>query len=81
MTHMGFIAQDVEKLVKLKGYNLSLVHSPTNPTDNYSIAYSELVVPLVKAVQEQQRLIEQQQKAIEQMQKEITVLKEKSKTN
>jgi hypothetical protein len=64
MVHMGFIAQDVEKFVREKGYDISLVHAPSNPTDNYSIAYGELVVPLVKAMQEQQALIEGQQKQI-----------------
>jgi hypothetical protein len=71
MVHMGFIAQDVEKLVKEKGYNLSLVHAPTNPTDNYSIAYGELVVPLVKAVQEQQAMIVEMKLMIEQLKKEL----------
>lgn len=65
MVHMGFIAQDVDKLVKEKGYNLSLVHTPTNATDNYSIAYGELVVPLIKAVQEQQKMIEELKKEVE----------------
>jgi trimeric autotransporter adhesin len=69
MVHMGFIAQDVEKLVKEKGYNLSVVHAPTNPTDNYSIAYGELLVPLVKAVQEQQKQIEELKKLVEQLMK------------
>jgi trimeric autotransporter adhesin len=64
MVHMGFIAQDVEKLVKEKGLNISLVHTPANASDNYSIAYGELVVPLVKAVQEQQSIIENQNSKI-----------------
>ena len=67
MVHMGFIAQEMEKLLKEKGYNLSLVHVPTNPTDNYSIAYGELVVPLVKAIQEQQQQIEELKKLVEQL--------------
>ena len=70
MVHMGFIAQDVGKLLKEKGYNLSLVHTPTNPTDNYSIAYGELVVPLVKAVQEQQKMIDELKKEIEALKKQ-----------
>jgi len=67
---MGFIAQDMDNLVKEKGYNLSLVHTPANPTDNYSIAYGELVVPLVKAVQEQQKMIEELKKEIEELKKQ-----------
>lgn len=65
MVHMGFIAQEVDKLIKEKGYNLSVVHAPTNPTDNYSIAYGELIVPLVKAIQEQQKMIEALTKEVE----------------
>ncbi len=48
----GFIAQEVEIAAKKSGYNFNGVHAPENPTDNYSISYEKLVVPLVKAVQE-----------------------------
>lgn len=48
----GFIAQEVEKTAKEIGYNFDGVNAPKNLTDNYSIAYSQFVVPLVKAVQE-----------------------------
>jgi hypothetical protein len=34
------------------GYDFDGVHVPENDDDNYSIAYAEFVVPLVKAVQE-----------------------------
>ena len=59
---MGLIAQEVDKLIKSKGYQINIVHTPSNPTDNYSIAYGELVMPLVKAVQEQQQQIEELKK-------------------
>jgi hypothetical protein len=39
--------------------------------DNYSLAYAEFTVPLVKAVQEQQQIILQQQKLIVDLQKKI----------
>ena len=48
----GFIAQEVEKTAKEMGYDFDGVNAPKNNTDNYSIAYSQFVVPLVKAVQE-----------------------------
>ena len=48
----GFVAQEVEKTAKEIGYNFDGVNAPQNETDNYSIAYSQFVVPLVKAVQE-----------------------------
>ncbi len=48
----GFIAQEVLEAAKKAGYDFNGVHVPENPTDNYSISYEKLVVPLVKAVQE-----------------------------
>lgn len=48
----GFIAQEVLDAAKKSGYDFNGVHVPENPTDNYSLSYEKLVVPLVKAVQE-----------------------------
>ncbi len=69
--HNGFIAQEVEQLVRSKGYRFGAVHVPTNPTDNYSIAYAEFVVPLVKAMQEQQAIIQTQQKQIDELRRMV----------
>lgn len=63
----GFIAQEVEKTAKEIGYNFNGVHSPENENDNYSISYSQFVVPLVKGMQEQQQMIEAQQKQINEL--------------
>jgi hypothetical protein len=65
----GFIAQEVEKAAKESGYNFSGVYAPENENDNYSIAYSTFVVPLVKAMQEQQVMIEKLQKEVEELKK------------
>ena len=48
----GFVAQEVAAAAKKSGYNFNGVHSPENATDNWSLSYEKLVVPLVKAVQE-----------------------------
>ncbi|MEO6729771.1 MAG: tail fiber domain-containing protein [Ferruginibacter sp.] len=48
----GFVAQEMEEAAKKCGYNFNGVHAPESATDNYSISYEKLVVPLVKAVQE-----------------------------
>jgi hypothetical protein len=48
----GFIAQEVEIAAKKSGYDFNGVHAPENSTDNWSMSYEKLVVPLVKAVQE-----------------------------
>jgi hypothetical protein len=65
----GFIAQDVLKAAKAVGYDFDGVNKPQHDKDNYSIAYSQFVVPLVKAVQEQQAMIESLLKRIEQLEK------------
>ena len=76
----GFVAQDVEKAVNESGYTgFNGVYAPTNSKDNYSLDYSKMVVPLVKAVQEQQVIIEEQNKKIELLVKEIQGIKEKLK--
>lgn len=64
----GFIAQEVEKAAQDAGYNFNGVHKPENENDNYSLAYGQFVVPLVKGMQEQQAMIEKQQALIEKQQ-------------
>jgi hypothetical protein len=51
----GFIAQEVEIAEKETGYDFNGLHKPENENDNYSIAYGQFVVPLVKSVQELSR--------------------------
>ncbi|SCY25706.1 tail fiber domain-containing protein [Flavobacterium caeni] len=60
IVHTGFLAQDVEKAAQSIGYDFDGLHLPdaSNPTDNYSVAYSQFVMPMVKAIQEQQAQIE-----------------------
>ncbi len=50
----GFLAQDVETAAKSIHFDFDGIHKPDNAKDHYSLAYSQFVVPLVKAVQEQQ---------------------------
>ncbi len=54
----GFIAQEVEQAANSIGYDFSGVDKPKNKEDYYALRYAEFVVPLVKAVQEQQAIIE-----------------------
>jgi hypothetical protein len=49
---VGFVAQEVEALIKKSGFVFSGVESPKNENDMYAIRYGEFVVPLVKAMQE-----------------------------
>lgn len=68
----GFIAQEVEAVAQKIGYDFEGVTKPGNENDFYGIRYAEFVVPLVKAVQEQQEQIAD-------LKKEIELLKEQNK--
>ena len=54
----GFLAQQVEQAAQAVGYPFDGVHAPANAREHYSLIYSQFVVPLVQAVQEQQAQIE-----------------------
>lgn len=59
IVHTGFVAQEVEATAKALGYEFSGVDAPKNEKDFYGLRYSTFVVPLVKAVQEQQVQIDE----------------------
>jgi hypothetical protein len=66
----GFMAQQVEKAAKELGFDFSGVDKPQDETkQTYALRYSSFVVPLVKAVQEQQVMIENLKKEIEELKK------------
>ena len=58
LVQTGFLAQEVEQAAQAVGFDFDGVHHPANARDHYSIAYGQLVVPLVQAMQEQQAQIE-----------------------
>jgi trimeric autotransporter adhesin len=67
----GFIAQEVEKAAKMTGYDFDGLKVPKTEREYYSLSYSSFVVPLVKAVQEQQELIRKQDQKIEEQDQKI----------
>ena len=75
----GFIAQEVETAAKELGYDFSGVAKPENDDDHYGLRYAQFVIPLVKAVQEQQQIIDKLQKEnieLKKLRKEMDELKE-----
>jgi trimeric autotransporter adhesin len=56
--YTGFIAQEVEATVNDLGVAFSGVDAPVNKNGYYGLRYADFVVPLVRAVQEQQAQIE-----------------------
>lgn len=71
--HTGFLAQDVEKIANELGYQFDGIHHPANDRDHYSLAYSQFIMPLVKAVQEQQAMINQLRKQAAQSEVQATI--------
>ncbi|MGB4775311.1 MAG: T9SS type A sorting domain-containing protein, partial [Daejeonella sp.] len=83
---IGFIAQEVARLVEEKGYTFSGVEKPANEEqDHYSIRYAEFVIPLTKAVQELSALVKTQQLEMDELKKLVAALSnpgaETAKTN
>jgi hypothetical protein len=76
-TMTGFIAQEVEAAAQAAGYDFSGVEKGDDEVGLYSVRYAEFVVPLVKAVQEQQALITEQQARLENQQAAITAMEER----
>jgi trimeric autotransporter adhesin len=71
----GFIAQEVEKTAKEIGYNFDGVNAPKNETDNYSLAYAQFTVPLVKAVQELSKQNDDLKKEMAELRSMLTAIK------
>lgn len=69
--HTGFIAQEVEAAAKQLDFSFSGIDAPTNEKSPYGIRYAEFVVPLVKAMQEQQKMIETLKQEIELLKQKI----------
>jgi len=73
--YSGFMAQEVEKSAKELGYDFSGIDTPKSEKGMYGLRYAEFVVPLVKAVQEQQKMMEAQEKIIQDLQTELAELR------
>jgi trimeric autotransporter adhesin len=70
----GFVAQDVEKAAQESNFDFSGITKPKTSTDLYSLSYESFVVPLVKAVQEQQAIIEKQQQKIDDLETRLQAI-------
>ncbi len=72
----GFIAQEVEAAAKASGYIFSGINIPENTNEHYSLSYESFVVPIVKAMQEQQESIKHHELLIQKQSDLIQQLKE-----
>ena len=74
ITQTGFIAQEVEQAAKETNYDFNGVKAPQGNAKLYSIQYASFVVPLVKAVQEQQEQMNKMQQKILLLEEQNTIL-------
>ncbi|MHC0442510.1 tail fiber domain-containing protein [Flavobacterium sp. 3-210] len=72
----GFIAQEVEAAANSIGYQFNAIVKPQAENDFYSLRYAEFVVPLVKAIQEQQKQIEEKETKIVELEKRVQRLEQ-----
>lgn len=77
--YTGFIAQEVETAAARTGFAFSGLVKPANKQDIYSLKYAEFVVPLVKAVQEQQSLITDQYALLEEQLEQLETEKSENR--
>lgn len=63
----GFVAQEVSEAAKKAGYDFSGIAIPRSENEPYGLRYTEFVVPMVKAMQEQQALIVSLQQQVKTM--------------
>jgi len=66
----GFIAQEVEAAAQKTGFDFDGVKTPATDKQYYSLSYASFVVPLVKAMQEQQQVIDALKKQNELLQQQ-----------
>ena len=67
----GFAAQEVEAAASASGYDFSGVDKPKNANAFYWLRYGDFVVPLVKAVQEQQKMIVALQQEVAELKQQL----------
>ncbi len=65
---IGLLAQDVEEAAKESGFDFPGIEVPRNSNEVYSLRYTDFIMPVIKAVQEQQAIIDEQQQKIDQQQ-------------
>jgi hypothetical protein len=81
IVYTGFVAQEVEQAAKKLNYDFSGVDKPKTEKGFYALRYGDFIVPLVKAVQEQQKQIEEQQKQIDELKALIQSVTKQSNSN
>lgn len=74
----GLIAQELQQTLTKTGYkDAGIVTEDTSPEKYMTVRYNDLLAPMIKATQEQQKLIEAQDKVIKGLLKRVEALEKK----
>jgi hypothetical protein len=78
---IGLLAQEVHEAMKQSGYtSFTGIDIPRNEKEVYSLRYVDFIMPMIKAIQEQQSMIEAQQKEIQTQKAQIQNLIQENET-
>lgn len=72
----GLLAQDVQKVLKELNLDFSALVVDDDPEKTLNLSYPEFVIPLINAVQEQQKIIEKQSIELNDQKSEIQLLRD-----
>ncbi|MBM3404357.1 MAG: hypothetical protein FJY10_05655 [Bacteroidetes bacterium] len=64
---IGFLAQDVEEAAKACSWTFPGIDVPRDDREVYSMRYGDFIMPMIKAIQEQQTIIQNQQATINEL--------------
>jgi hypothetical protein len=74
----GVIAQELQQTLKDVGYkDAGIVEEDSSPEKYKTVRYNDLLAPMIKATQEQQKLIQEQGKTIALLLKRMDALEKK----
>ena len=71
------LMHEVEKAALVTAYEFSGIIKPRTAQEHYGLSYESFVVPLVKAVQEQQQIIIELKSQVDKLQKTVQALEKK----
>jgi len=72
---IGFLAQDVEKAAMASGFDFPGIDVPQTDKDVYTLRYVDFIMPMVKAMQEQQWMIQTLKKENETLRSDLEKIK------
>lgn len=81
MRFVGLIAQDVEQAMLESGYiNFPGIDIPRSNKEVYALRYTDLIMPMIKALQEQEQIIEKQKMELDDIKSKLNMYETRLKS-